>query len=119
MWGAWAAFALVQIITNRYMKHYWRQSQFIHRSSGILITIATLFYGIYGIWKLKKVTPDIHAPMGIFTTFVVLFLAISGLVAQSRLLSGTSNSAALLRYKNFHKVSLSINYNALFRVLAD
>lgn len=42
MWFAWTIVALCQIVTNRYMKHYWRYRQLIHTLLGVLSGAVTL-----------------------------------------------------------------------------
>ena len=42
MWFAWSIISLGQIITNRYLKHYWKWHQYIHTVLGTLSGIITL-----------------------------------------------------------------------------
>ena len=51
-----------------------------------------------------KVKDDVHAPMGIAVTSVVLILAITGVVTRLRLLRGEANQNKLLCIKMVHKV---------------
>lgn len=41
MWGAWGIFGLIQLVTNRYLKQFWRYTMWIHRICGTLILIIT------------------------------------------------------------------------------
>ena len=104
LWIIWTFFGLFQISSNRYLKHYWRSHLWWHRISGFIVLTFTLGYGGRGYFKLRFVKDDVHAPMGITVTCVVLFLAISGVVARSRLNRAKSNQENMLNYKLFHKV---------------
>ena len=46
MWFAWTILALLQVVSKRYMKHYWRYSNLIHyilgATSGILTLASTI-----------------------------------------------------------------------------
>lgn len=55
LWICWSILALLQIGTNRYWKHHWQINIWLHRVIGMFIMLSTLFYGIYGWWKLQKV----------------------------------------------------------------
>ena len=77
----------------------------LHRLSGSILLFATLLYGIVGYVKLMKVVDDTHAYMGITVTGVILFLAVSGVIARSRLNRATENQTLMLGFKLFHKVS--------------
>lgn len=50
-WAAWGFLALVQVISNRYLKMYWKASMWIHRISGMFILIGTF---VTGIWAVKE-----------------------------------------------------------------
>ena len=84
LWAAWTFFALLQVASNRYLKHHWTLNMWVHRVSGSILTFATLLYGIVGYVKLMFVKDDVHAPMGIAVTSIVLFLAVSGVIVRSR-----------------------------------
>ena len=43
MWVSWTVIGLLQIITVRYLKHWWQWSQFLHNVLGLLSGAATLF----------------------------------------------------------------------------
>ena len=105
MWFAWTFFGLFQMTTNRYLKHHWQTNMWLHRVSGMIVTIVTLLYGIVGIVKLMKVVNDVHAPMGVGVTTLITFLAISGYFAGSSLDSAVVDQNRMLSFKFFHKVS--------------
>ena len=93
----------------------------LHRVSGTIVLATTLLYGIVGYVKLMFVKDDVHAPMGIAVTSVVLLLAVSGVIARSRLNRATENQKAMLVFKTVHKVSdfklFSYRAHFLFRCL--
>jgi hypothetical protein len=49
----------------------------IHRVSGTIVAVITLFYGLFAIIKLGSV-PSVHARFGIAIFSLVFFLALSG-----------------------------------------
>ena len=50
---SWGVFAFVMIATNRYWKGWlWDKYMWIHGYLGLFVTIATLFFGIYGWYKV-------------------------------------------------------------------
>lgn len=85
LWAVWTFFGLFQIATQRYMKHHWQLNLTLHRLSGAVVLFTTLLYGITGFVKLMSVKDDVHAPMGISVTIIVLFLVVSGVWARMRL----------------------------------
>ena len=75
-----------------------------HRVSGTVVFATTALYGITALVKMKwAVKDDVHAPMGITVTAVILFLTVSGVVARSRLNRATSGQEKVLKFKMFHK----------------
>ena len=63
----------------------------LHRVSGAVVLATTLLYGIVGYVKLMFVKDDVHAPMGIAVTAVILLLVVSGVIARSRLVRAEQN----------------------------
>ena len=77
----------------------------LHRISGSALLFATLLFGGIGYFKLKFVKDDVHAPMGITVTLVITFLAVSGVIARSRLNRAEKGQESALCFKLIHKVS--------------
>ena len=113
LWAAWTFFGLLQVSTNRYLKHRWEMNMWVHRISGSALLAATLLFGGVGYFKLKFVKDDVHAPMGITVTLVITFLAVSGVIARSRLNRAEKGQEAALCFKLFHKVSPFFSTNIL------
>lgn len=42
MWISWALIGLMQIVSNRYMKKYWRVAMYVHILGGLIIEGFTL-----------------------------------------------------------------------------
>ena len=85
LWAIWTTFGLLQVSTNRYLKHKWEMHMWMHRVSGMVVTATTLFYGLYGYFKLRFVKDDVHAPMGLTVVGLISFIALSGVIARWRL----------------------------------
>lgn len=109
LWAVWTFFGLFQVATNRYLKHRWQSNLWLHRISGAIVLFTTLLYGIVGYVKLMFVKDDIHAPMGITVTCVILFLVVSGVAVRSRLVRATEDQNFLMKIKLCHKVSDSLS----------
>jgi hypothetical protein len=54
----------------------------VHRIFGTIVTVITLFYGMFAIIKLGGVVPKLHAKFGIIVFSLVFFLALSGKLAN-------------------------------------
>ena len=104
LWAVWTFFGLFQVTTNRYMKHHWKANMWLHRVSGSVVLFTTLLYGVVGFAKLMMVKDDVHAPMGIAVTCIVLFLTMSGVYARSRLVRAEQDQQKMLRAKWCHKI---------------
>ena len=108
LWAVWTFFGLFQVATNRYLKHRWQANMWLHRLSGAVVLFTTLLYGVVGYVKLMFVKDDVHAPMGIAVTSIVLFLVLSGVFARSRLVRAIEDQKFVQRVKLCHKVSDSL-----------
>jgi hypothetical protein len=57
MWSAWGIFGMIQLLTNRYLKRYWKYVMWVHRIAGTLILLITMVLGIYTIghggWEVE------------------------------------------------------------------
>lgn len=45
MWVSWTVIALLQVVFNRYLTHYWRFRQTVHTTLGIISALLTLGAG--------------------------------------------------------------------------
>lgn len=56
MWASWGILALLQVISNRYFKVFWRFNRWVHVVSGMSILIITLVMGLLamkrGNWEI-------------------------------------------------------------------
>ena len=53
--------------------------------SGTFVTVTTLLYGLVGLKKVRPIKDDIHAPMGVTVTMIILILGATGILTRSRL----------------------------------
>lgn len=104
LWAVWTFFGLFQITTNRYLKHHWSTNMWMHRVSGTVLLVTTLLYGLTAIIKLKFIKDDVHAPMGVAVTALILFIVISGVIARVKLVKAEQGQQKMLCYKLAHKV---------------
>ena len=104
LWAVWTFFGLLQVSTNRYLKHKWQVHMLLHRVSGTIVLTTTLIYGLVGYFKLMFVKDDVHAPMGLTVTGLIFFLAISGVVARVKLVKTQQGQNKMHCFKLIHKV---------------
>ena len=114
LWSAWCIMGQISIISNRYLKHFWRYRNAVHVLSGLFILITTLWYGFYGLWKMNSIAPDPHAKLGITVASCVSVLVVLGVVARKTLGNFTEDMKAMLFWKKFHKI-----FAYLFLCLAE
>src|SRR5437660_626849 len=76
LWVAWTFFAMLQILSNRYLKHYWYINMWVHRISGLMITTLTIAMVLYMFsnmsWTLMHQMP--HAVNGIIIIICVVLV---------------------------------------------
>lgn len=86
MWGSWTILGMVQIITNRYMKHHFKYRQLIHGISGFCMLLLTLLSYII-VFKMNDwhiVFNYAHAIVANPTVFVGIVVFIGGALAKMR-----------------------------------
>jgi hypothetical protein len=58
MWIGWGVLGFIQIVSNRYLKNFYRVYMWIHRITGTLIMLITIALSIVGIsrldWELES-----------------------------------------------------------------
>jgi hypothetical protein len=86
MFVGWGIFGLIQLMSTRYLKLWWRANMWIHRISGTIILIITIALGLVGIkisgWELSGDKP--HTVIGLIIFFSTFFVAVGGVFARSR-----------------------------------
>ena len=53
MWTSWTVISTLQIVTNRYSKHWWQWNQILHGSLGFLSGVLTLTAAIV-MWRYQN-----------------------------------------------------------------
>ena len=104
--GSWGLFALIMVVTNRYMKQLWSINVKIHAILGFIVTGLTIGMAIYGIyncgWELY--TDNIHMWLASPVTTCVLLLAIGGSATRYKLQNSKWDTRTALNIKMVHKV---------------
>lgn len=91
MWGAWTLIGLVQIYTNRYMKHFWKVRHYIHSVTGFLIFAITVVSGLLTIRKLGwTIASTRHTIAGFVTLILAVLLCLGGVFSLVMLKTKTS-----------------------------
>ena len=103
MWVAWGLLGLMQMVSNRYMKHHWTVAMWLHRISAGLIWSITVGMSFLAFdsesWSLKK---GIHPLMGVGILATVTLPILGGLFARSKIQNSRWNTAGSLKIKLGH-----------------
>lgn len=82
MWGAWGILGMIQVISNRYLKVYWKFNKLIHVISGTAILAITLTMGFLAIKKGDwEIEINWHSIMGIIVMGCVSAIVLGGFFA--------------------------------------
>jgi amino acid permease len=104
-WVAWALFGLLQPVSARYLKKYWRVNMWVHRIVGTLILLLTISMGLVGIskmnWELSGDEP--HYMIGLIIFFVTIFVAVGGVFARSMTRRLEWKTKVIHRIQGLHK----------------
>jgi hypothetical protein len=106
MWFAWGVFSLVQVSSNRYMKgSHWDSRMWIHRLSGGIIVVITLFYALYAFGYVGWAVIDNGHSYFVFPILaLVLIVAVLGVMTRSCLRRKKWNTKTALVMKRVHWV---------------
>lgn len=108
MWTAWGVLGYVQLISNRYLRVYWKINRWVHLISGLIILVLTLSYGLLMMkevgWKIIK---DWHPIIGFLVLISVGLICLGGLSSGFLMSSIRWKTGAVMRIKKMHKVSLN------------
>lgn len=86
------------------MTHYWWWRLWLHRLGAFFVLTSTLFYGGYALIRMKHIKDDVHAPLGVIVTVLIVFLVISGLIAVYALDHyDTKDYKLALNYRYLHR----------------
>jgi hypothetical protein len=105
MFIGWGVFGMVQVVSTRYLRAYWKVNMWLHRISGTIILLVTIALGIVGIkmadWELTGETP--HTVIGLIILFATFFVAVGGVFARSRARRLEWKTIVIHRVRGIHK----------------
>ena len=105
MWASWGFLGLIQIISNRYLKQFWKASMVIHRVTGILIWFATFLMCIFVLkkvsWKLAK---GLHPLIGLGVFIAVGIISLGGFAARFTMQKTRWNTNRVIWIKTGHRL---------------
>ena len=108
LWVGWGILGFIQVVSNRYLKNYFRIYMWIHRITGTLILLITIAMGITGIRRLDwQLVNDGHYIIGLIVFFMVFFIAVGGVAARSRTRRIKWDTKGVITNKFGHKVGLN------------
>lgn len=104
MWSTWTGFGLVQVASNRYFKadllgtHMW-----IHRIIGTLMMVITLYHGVRAWIQMSTIVKNTHSIFVFPILFLILFIALGGVLTRSKLRRNVWKTAQALMVKRIHR----------------
>ena len=121
MWTAWGVLGFVQLISNRYLRVYWKINRWVHLVSGLIILVLTFAFGLLIMkeigWKIIK---DWHPIIGFLVLLSVGMIAIGGLFSGVLMNSIRWKTGAVMRIKKMHKVNFEkLNFLLGLRIHVD
>jgi hypothetical protein len=109
LWAVWFILGLIMVLSNRYMKVFWKAHMWIHRVSGLLMLILTIVFASIIIKdKGGEIEDNPHSIIGIVILAVVIFTALFGLFTRNKMDSMRWNTIWIIRFKNLHKVKINL-----------
>jgi hypothetical protein len=83
MWTCWCLISVIQVYTNRYLRHKWTWRQYLHSALGFFTIIATLTAALLVFWLADWVKGNsVHVNMGLSMVILGLLLCIGGIVTS-------------------------------------
>ena len=113
MWLTWGSFALVQIVTNRYMKgRFWGTTMWIHRFFGLACLSFTGVFATkawyeafgWGIGNPLAIMNNSHSYFVFPVLWFVLFVVSGGIFTRSVMRRSMWNTKRALRIKMIHRI---------------
>lgn len=105
MWTSWAVLGYIMIVSNRYLKRFWRVHLWIHGIVGFLILACTLTMGLLVIKNLNwQISSLAHTVMGLVLLCTVGFIAIGGLLSRYLMVTLKWKTKFILLTKLGHKI---------------
>lgn len=107
MWSCWTVVGLLQIYTNRYLKHFWKWRHTLHYVAGtisvLLISASALFALSKNDWTIQKAP---HSIAGVITFALSVLLGLAGIFSAIVLKYSTSDWDAMkfIKSKVAHKI---------------
>jgi hypothetical protein len=105
MWTAWGVLGMIQLLSNRYLRVYWKINRWVHLVSGLIILVLTLSYGLLMMkemgWEIIK---DWHPIIGFLVLISISLIVIGGLFSGILMSSLRWKTGVVMKIKNGHKV---------------
>jgi hypothetical protein len=86
LWITWFILGMIMVLSNRYMKVFWKVHMWIHRVSGFLIFVLTIIFASIIIKdKGGEIEDNPHSIIGLVILAVVIFIIIIGIFTKKRM----------------------------------
>ena len=103
MWAAWGVLGFIQVLSNRYLKVFWKFNRIVHIVSGTSIFIITMVMGLLAMktssWEIEKAW---HTMMGFIILCAVGLVMLGGFFVGGMLYCSRWNTALVLKIKLGH-----------------
>lgn len=104
MWAAWGVLGAIMLISNRYMKSFFRAHIWVHIVSGIFILIGTYIVGFIAMEELGWDIANLpHTIVGFIILVLVGLIVIGGIIAKFTMVTYKWKTKGLLINKYGHK----------------
>jgi hypothetical protein len=87
MWFSWTFISILQISTNRYLKHHWKYAQAMHNTLGMcsgVMTISAFVLIMHSKNWVLAFHQSYHMQFGVLSMLMAVWLIVQGLCTWCR-----------------------------------
>lgn len=104
MWFSWGILGFLMIVSNRYLKSFWRIHLWIHIICGSLIFIITGAMGLFALNKMGWIIEsNLHSLLGVTLFILVGFIVLGGVATKLSLVNTKWKTRGALAIKVLHR----------------
>lgn len=106
MWVTWGLIGMLQIITARYIKVFWKVNMWLHLAQGIWIFMVTIVIGLFALSRFSwHLTTDPHGRNASFVISTVGIIVFGGSAAMYLMNNLRWKTSLILNVKLLHRVT--------------
>lgn len=108
MWVSWGLIGMLQIVTARYIKVFWKVNMWLHLAQGIWLFLVTIILGLHALSRYDyHLTTDPHGRNGSFVMTTVGIIVFGGSTAMYLMNNLKWKTSIILNVKLLHRVTSS------------